>query len=402
MRKYGWLQNMFAVESSFIYAIISVGVSYFAAPISIYLFLDPREEYLSLAFYSLITLFFLSVGYRFRVFDPSIISTKGKIRVPDGLISKWISITFIAFVIVTLATAPSIPILSALNGSDVSSLSDERGEFLKGRAGGWIVLSYLSTLFTGFLVPYALIDVFSARQKFRYLLLIFALTYSISFLVKGLFLNFVLPFLVWWTERKLLTARSLIGFGAAMIGVLIVLIQISGYGALEGASGYNLGEFFSTLYVPNSSVDFFLYRSISIPIFSVADTLYIHANDLNGKMLFGRTSTLIAKLIGESRVDIEKMVFAYQYGGWNDFGNANVVYIADAFINFGYIGLGVYGFLVGYILRIFRLSSDIGLRSLSVLFVCLMYSSPLIGMLLSNGYVLVFLFAFFVRIGKKA
>ena len=38
-------------------------------------------------------------------------------------------------------------------------------------------------------------------------------------------------------------------------------------------------------------------------------------------MLLGSSSGFISKVTLRDQVEIEKMTFAYQYGGWNDIGN---------------------------------------------------------------------------------
>src|SRR5262249_34165982 len=101
--------------------------------------------------------------------------------------------TFLVFLLITFATADAIPLLSALKGAGGVDLSEQRGEFLKGRVGIEAALAYLSTFYISALLPYSLARLFIDRAQFRYLALVLFLAFSISFLVKSQFIYVVVP-----------------------------------------------------------------------------------------------------------------------------------------------------------------------------------------------------------------
>jgi hypothetical protein len=73
----------------------------------------------------------------------------------------------------------------------------------------------------------------------------------------------------------------------------------------------------------------------------------------------------------------------------------------DAYVNFGWPGVVAFAFFVGQSLRWFHKSQDEAFKSLWLIYCFALFSGPLIGMLLSNGYVLMFTYALFVRLRKR-
>ena len=175
---------------------------------------------------------------------------------------------------------------------------------------------------------------------------------------------------------------------AAAVSFLLFMIWLSGFGSLESSQTHDRADYFTTAYIPTGVVDYFIYRSFSIPVFSVVDTLHVHATTFGGELFLGNTSSLIASILGNEKINIERHVAEYQYGGWNDFANSNVVFFVDGYVNFGWIGPLVFGIIVGQIFKAFAKSNDAAFRSLSLLFSYQLLASPLIQMLLSNGWLI--------------
>ena len=55
---------------------------------------------------------------------------------------------------------------------------------------------------------------------------------------------------------------------------------------------------------------------------------------------------------------------------------------------------------VGQVFRWFRISKDVAFRSLWPIFAVILFSAPLIGMLLSNGFAYMLFHALFIRVQK--
>jgi hypothetical protein len=306
---------------------------------------------------------------------------------------------FVLFIAVTFATAPSIPFLSALKGADPNTLSQERGDFLKGRQGWQVALLYIGTFLVNTIVPYSIVLAYAIRARARHLLALFFFAFCISFLQKALFLNMVLPLLAYFAMSGKLKARQLWLAGGISVVLLVAFTYLSGMGeAGQGSDGgAALAEVLSAQYLPATPFGYFLWRAFAVPLFSATDTLIVHAQYFDGRPLLGATSSFVSSLLGIERINLERFVFEYQFGAWNDVANSNTMYLLDGYVNFGWVGVVVFGALVGQVLRWFRLTPDRGMRSLWMLFCFVLFSSPLLGMLLSNGWLYMLVHALVVR-----
>ena len=309
-------------------------------------------------------------------------------------------VIFSLFVLATLVSARSIPLISALQGADAKALSQERGDFLKGRQGAGIALLYLSTILISTVVPYSIVLMYSIHSRVRHLLSGLFFLFCISFLQKALFLTLVLPLLSYFAATRRLRgieATAWLG-GSVTVLLLATVLSLGTDAAGQLSDVLTAADYFTARFTAGSSLQYFLWRAFAVPIFTAADTLTVHMESFGGRPLLGATSSLISFLFGFERVNLERFVFEYQFGGWNDIANANAVYVVDAFVNFGWAGVIVFGLIVGQIFRWFRISGDIAFQALWPLFAFVLFSASLIGMMLSNGFLLMIFFALFVRV----
>jgi hypothetical protein len=324
---------------------------------------------------------------------------------PNAFIGVAFTI-FVVFIVVTFATAPSIPILSALHGVDANTLSQERGDFLKARTGWQLGLLYLSTFLVNTVIPYSVVLAYAIGARARHALAAFFFAFSISFLQKALFLNLVLPLVVFAAMSGRLRGRQFVLFVGASLLLLVALTYLAiGRGPGEvGVGPPALAEVLSAQYTPATPFGYFLWRAFAVPIFSATDTLVVHAQYFGGRPLLGATSTLVSSLLGVDRINLERFVFEYQFGGWNDVANSNTMFLIDGYVNFGWVGVVLFGGFVGQALRLFRLSRDPGFRSLWMLFAFVLFSAPLLGMLFSNGFLFLLVYALTARadVGRRA
>lgn len=380
------------------FLVVSLLVMYVVGPLLVYFFVFARAEYLELATQTVIAVLGVWVGSKLTWLDKRVAGGLPKFAVNSATYVNAVGLLFVAYIIVTLATAPSVPLLSAMAGSDANTLSAERGEFLKGRDGPWLLLLYLSSIFTSTVVPYGLVLAYQCKNRFRHALGFVFMFFAVSFLVKALFLNVLIPLIAYAIESGRLRRSHLIYAGGGSVGLLLVMISLSGFGEGGTSSVFSLQDFFSVSFASSSSWQFLLYRALAVPVFTAVDTLTVHATQFGGNLLMGATSSFVAALTGQERINLERFVFEYQFGGWNDFANSNVVFVVDAFVNFGWLGVFLIGTMVGLSLRMLRKSTDLAFRSLTPLYVFLLVSSPFIGMLLSNGFLLLFLQVLFIRV----
>ncbi len=367
-------------------------VFYILVPILIYSFIVPDALYLKTSALAFITIIGMAIGSKIPLIslygrELNIVIARKKNTI------NFVVFLFLIFLFITLVTAESIPILSAFQGASAAILSDERGAFFKGRDGGWIILLYISSVFLSSIMPYVIISALEIKYRFRYVITGIFFIFSLLFLVKALFLNLLIPYISYQLETNPKQVSRILTLAFGSLVIMLIMISLSGYGSLEDNKTYNLTDYFSTRYIPTGILDFLIYRVFSVPIFSVVDTLHVHSTELNGKFLLGSTSSLLASILGVEKINIERIVFAYQYGGWNPIANSNVVFFVDGYINFGWFGVFIFGVIIGRIFKIISSSNNIAIKSLSLLFAMQLFSSPFIQMLLSNGWILIIVIA---------
>ena len=151
-----------------------------------------------------------------------------------------------------------------------------------------------------------------------------------------MFLNFFLPLIALYVSRNNISNKRIIAVLAAGMFVLLSMISLAGFNEAEN-EGFDAESFLTVSYGSSSPINFLFWRSLVIPVLTARDTLFVHGEQLNSELLLGTTSGFIATITGQEQTNIERMVFAHQFGGWNDIGNANSVFITDAYVNFGTI-----------------------------------------------------------------
>jgi hypothetical protein len=221
--------------------------------------------------------------------------------------------------------------------------------------------------------------------------------YCISFLEKAYFLKLAIPlFFVLYHKsknKKLFLIQG--GIGVSMvISLMFVLAGLNGPGVVRDE------DFFSILYIPTNTFERIMWRAAVVPIITALDGVRVFLTDLNGQYLMGSSSSVIAFITGTERVNFERLLYQTQFGG-TESGNANQYYVIEAFINFGYIGVLVFSFIVGSLIKFSIRSGDRVLLAVMPLLVYNLYSSGLIGTLMSNGFILLFLMSKFISLNKE-
>ena len=381
----------------------ALGLVYGVVPIIVYFLILPESTFLHLALLTLVAIVSLVLGSRVSIFDHRFRGTEPRIAI-DSFAFHFVGWSiFLAFIAVTLATAPSIPLISAIRGASSEVLSQERGEFLKGRTGVWIALLYLSTFLTSTIIPYSIVLLYASGSRFRHVFAGLFFVFCVSFMQKALFLNLVLPLLAYLAITRKLPTRAAVSSVLTSVVILFLATYLSLGDDAPGDTRDGIGalDYFSAAYAPTNPIEYFGWRAFAVPIFTATDTLLVHAQEFGGRYLLGASSSLVSSLFGMERINIERYVFEHQFGWWNELANANAVFITDAYVNFGYLGVVVFAFVIGQVFRWFRLSKDVGFKSLWPLFAFTLFSAPLIGMLLSNGFLYMLFHASFLKISPN-
>ena len=139
-------------------------------------------------------------------------------------------------------------------------------------------------------------------------------------------------------------------------------------------------------------------RVLWIPYVTAYDWLGYFYEKLEGKYLFGKTSSLIAWITGEVKFPMEREVFKYQFGeSGPQTASANASFLVDAFVNFGWIGVVIYASLFAALTWLVVVQANPAMQACYYYFALQASMGGLSGVLFSNGMLLLILLAFFAR-----
>jgi hypothetical protein len=139
-------------------------------------------------------------------------------------------------------------------------------------------------------------------------------------------------------------------------------------------------------------------RVFWIPYVTAYDWLGYFHEKLEGKYLFGKTSSLLARITGEAPFPMEREVFKYQFGeSGPQTAAANASFLVDAFVNFGWAGVVAYAGLFAALTWVVVVQANPAMQACYYYFVLQASMGGLPGVLFSNGMILLICLAFFVR-----
>lgn len=301
---------------------------------------------------------------------------------------------FILLVLIIFITAPNIPIIQSLKGASEKDLSISREDFLKAREGWQASLGYIIGIINAYFLPYFISLAFFRNHKYKFVFAGIFLLYCLSFLEKSYFLKLAIPlFFLYLFEAK--NKATFILKGTLIILLAIFLMYfLAGYSESNVDSGE---ELFSILHTPNGTFQAIMWRSTIVPIVTALDGIRIFITDFNNQYFYGNTSSLIAFITGGERINFERLLYQSQFGG-SITGNANQFFVVEAYINFGFIGVFIFSFLVGKFIKKAITLNNIVFLSVIPLFIFNLFNAGLISNLFSNGFLLFYAFVVFVKL----
>ncbi len=376
-----------AESGAIVFAVVLL-LAYTVLPLALYLWQGGNPYYLQLAGIAVVGAPCVVIGSRIKVIRSSRGHVAGRPSraVLPFVVAVWTAFT--SFVILACVTADRIPIVAALQGVDADTLVLLRERFLKAREGWEESFVYINAILAGALVPYSLMLAMLRRFRYRWVLFVVFLVYCVSFVEKAFFLKAILPLMYLVAQRRISTRvrpRVLI---AATAGVLVFVTVASGTGSRSARPSGE--EFFSTSFATEGPIAFLAWRTVAVPVVTAADTLLVFEQVFGSRPLMGATSSLLAGTFGQERVNVERQVFAAQWGQTEtETGSSNSVYLTEAFLNFGYIGVVMFSIAIGMIFGAFAASRDEAFRSLWMLFALSVSVAPLTATLFSSGFLLI-------------
>ena len=145
-------------------------------------------------------------------------------------------------------------------------------------------------------------------------------------------------------------------------------------------------------------VQYVFNRVFWIPYVTAYDWLGYFYEKLNGKYLGGKTSSLLAWIVGEKQFPMEREVFKYQFGeSGPQTAAANASFLVDAFVNFGWVGVMVYTGLFAALTWVVVVQANPAMQACYYYFALQASMGGLSGVVFSNGMILLICVAFFVR-----
>lgn len=359
-------------------------IFYFLVPGIIWLSGTSEGAYGFLALVTLCSVSFMQLGFRFKI-EKIVYSRKiKKINFNWNLLFFLVWVFFPVYLYLVYSTAESIPLLDALHGASDNESSLSRGAFLKGRQGWESAFQYISAFFTYTILPLVSAKCFFDRRRWRYIFLIICLVYCVSFLQKALFLNILLPAIFASFAGRKFKAKYFFIFCGLIFLVLFSLVWAtsSDLGGEGSGAGY-----FTAQYLPVSALDYFLWRAFAVPVFTAQDMLIVFFNQFQSMPLLGASSTLISGIFGMEKINIERYVFEYQFGSWNEIANSNAFFAVDLYVNFLWLGVAIFSLLIGMFFRLLSKNRDPAIGVQGFLLGWYLFSAPLLGLMIGNGYI---------------
>ncbi|MGK9414785.1 hypothetical protein ACSSUR_01310 [Pseudomonas cedrina] len=331
---------------------------------------------------------------------------------------KYIAYAIIAlFVIVIICACRStaaVPILEAFKGASASELADYRNSFMRGQAGSGQLINYLYAIFLQALMPFAVSYFFWVGHKFRHFVIaIFIIGASLS-LSKGIFLCIAAPMIaVYLMKRRWLSAAGVLG-GFVVSAALMYFIA-------SGALGASLEKSNFTTYKPvvleapkeavlqsdvpdqynlftkKNQTLLIVNRIIWIPYVTALDWFRYQELKMGDSYLLGKSIRPLAYLSDSKRVYLEKEVAELQWGGPSG-ATSNAVFFADAWLNWGALGVIVYSMLLALTIKLIITSNNKALIAASGFPVWVSCFSALPPVYLSAGLGFLLILAFILRV----
>lgn len=414
------MRTLLAPSNSWLLVSLAILAIYVILPAVIYVRSSQDPYILFLAVISSFGLLAIIAGFHLPVVDVFLSRRRLRPSIDAKFVHIAIWTTFSIFLIVTLVTADSIPILSAMGSATADQLSQERADFLKLRGGWQAALPYASTILVGVLLPYSTTRLFAEQSRFRYLALVAFILYTLLSLEKILFILAMAPLAVFVTQyyksnRRVIAAlAALAALSAGILYLNTVLASGDDYfeqreefaisgetGPGEtGSGGQASTSYFNIHYKPANAVELIVWRSIAVPVITAADGLRVFDDRFEGRFLLGATSSLLAQITRQGRVNFDAAVFEDQFGS-SATGRANAVFFVEAYVNFGWFGVAIFSFIVGQALRLFARSDDLAFQCMWPVFCWFIFSGGLIGTMLSNGFAIVFVAMLAIKISPR-
>lgn len=349
------------------------------------------------------------------------------------------ALIYLVTIVVTCLTAPSVPLFAALTGASKFEIAQARAGFLVNRVGDEALLRYIAVIFGRAILPLLVTYLYYTRDRFRHLALAVLLIAYLLALEKASPIFAFLPLIVMRAvehdRRAALTlAASLIAcvglWTYLAIGSVEVAPEPRSPSATEstpnprasmaapagiGRRGDPLRHELLNFVLPDAAyaairqtraafeVSWLLNRIVWIPYVTAYDWLKVHEEILKGELHYGRTIGIVSWLMGKPKLDLERVVYEYQFGpSPYGVGGANTIFVIDAKLAFGWAGVVLYCVVFGLCAAVIYMSDNLVVKVASITSIFTASVSSLTATLLSGGLFFYVVLALMLRVQAKA
>lgn len=355
---------------------------------------------------------------------------------------KGVSLAYFLLIIYALLTSQKIALWESINGASAQNIAFAREALFKDRTSYEIVLVYLNSIFSSALMPYVLVLSYLEKKSYRHFLLIIFLISFLPSLEKGLVIKVLLPLFIiafnGYLSRRIgylfiflmiifvLGVTNLTKMGSQLniqdnqdvSGSKLVqeihrvdnvvkntlnneeenkekkelnhLREVLAYQNQQANKYYPLGAGNQSVFLAN--------RVLWIPYITAYDWLGYFHNVMLGSYINGQSSRIISILTGKPQFEIEKKVFIYQYGaGGPKTASANTVFLVDAFVNFGWLGVALSAILVAFLTFLVASFNNPAIKACYFYFAYQLSMGGLSGVMFSDGMLILLVFSIFIK-----
>ncbi|PJE43438.1 MAG: hypothetical protein CUR33_09180 [Pseudomonas sp.] len=351
-----------------------------------------------------------------------------------------LSLLALVFYIATLAyaawIADTVPLFIALRGAGLMDIAHSRSQFLAGLVGYESLLRYSAFMLGRSVMPLILVAAFMLKARFRYWLLVLLLVLSMLAMEKAAPIFVLLPLAFYYV--MVCRWKAVFMTASIMLGCVLALAFLAGGGnsrsSVDSVSVAATDDSSQVLIVPpgmpiqeamgdpsRALLPYYLCKHFSdeqyqfdpnklsakftlllnrvgwVPYITAYDWLEFQRIVLEDRLTLGRSISFVHLLFGEPKMQLEKMVYVYEYGASpGGQGASNTVFFVDAKLAFGWVGVIVYCLVFTFFAAcIFTSGSQVLIVSSIVCFIIASVSS-LTATLLSGGLFIYFVLSLFL------
>jgi hypothetical protein len=343
----------------------------------------------SLSVYFLTYFFFKTINYY-------------RLIVNNGISLEVFSLIVISlyafFVFYAAVTAPKIPLFEAIMGASSTDIANYREMFFKARTGFDSILVYINALFTVSILPFLVALLYLNKAKYRHIFLVFFILTLLLSMEKSLIARAILPLLVLVVNGVIIEKYISVNIILGVLIIGLIFITTLTLGRLSSDNVAIVQEVididpitakYFILSNPDSVIQFLLNRIFWIPYITAIDWLSYFNEILHRDYVYGASSSLISGIFGLERMNLERLVFEYEWGqNESGTGSSNTVYFVDIFLNFGWIGVIFSNMLIALVVNFFEFCDNKAANATFFVYAYFIVTSSLIAVLFSSGLLL--------------